>query len=130
MDGLLDYLEDTYIGRLRNGRRRAPIFALELWNMYERTVDGLARTNNNVEGWHRGIQFPINACHPNFWKFLDVLKREENSTRVGITQCLGGHPDPPRKKTISMSMPIDVDCNERIYSMSSRFIAVCLRWTI
>ena len=45
MDDLLNYFEDTYIGRLhRNGRRGAPIFAFEIWNMYGRTRDELPRT--------------------------------------------------------------------------------------
>ena len=31
------------------------------------------------------------SCHPVFWKFLSVLKNEENLTRVSITQHLAGH---------------------------------------
>ena len=62
MDELLNYFEDTYIGRLRrNGHRGDPTFAHDVWNMYMRTRDELPRTNNNVEGWHRGVQFHINA---------------------------------------------------------------------
>ena len=35
MDDLLNYFEDTYMGRLhRNGRQAAPSFTLEIWNMY------------------------------------------------------------------------------------------------
>ena len=34
MDDLLNYFEDTYMGRLhQNERRAAPIFALEIWNL-------------------------------------------------------------------------------------------------
>ena len=98
MDEVLNYFEDTYIGRLRRGRRDNPMFSQEMLNMYTRTRDHLPRTNNNVEGWHRGIQSHINACHPNIWKFLNVIKKEENLTRVRITQVLGGHQFPERKK--------------------------------
>ena len=50
-DDLLEYFEDTYIGRFRrNAPRRAPLFAIELWNMFHRTDDELPRTNNSVEG--------------------------------------------------------------------------------
>ena len=59
----------------------------------------LPRTNNNVEGWHNGLQANINACHPNLWKFLDVLKQEENLSGVKLTQCLAGIPQPERKST-------------------------------
>ena len=50
---VIDYSEDTCIGRLRpGGHRRAPLFDLALWNMYDQTIGDLPRTNNAVEGWH------------------------------------------------------------------------------
>ena len=56
MDDVLNYFEDTYMGRpRRNGHRDNPMFAQEMWNMYSRTRNHLPRTNNNVEGWHRRI---------------------------------------------------------------------------
>ena len=64
LDGqaVIDYFEDTYIGRLRpGGHRRVPVFDLGLWNMYNQT--------------------------PNFWKFIDILKREQNLTQVNIAQA-------------------------------------------
>ena len=87
MDEIFDYFEDTYIGRIRrNGRRDNPMFPKEMWNMYNRCRNNLPRTNNNVEGWHNGVQKHVNACHPNFWKFLDVLKKEENLSRIKLNQ--------------------------------------------
>ena len=75
---VIDYFEDTYIGRLRpGGHRRAPLFDMELWNMYNQTIDDLPRTNNAVEGWHRSFQANVGAYHPNFWRFIDILKREQ-----------------------------------------------------
>ena len=51
---VIDYFEDTYIGRLRpGGHRRAPLLDLALWNMYDQTIGDLPRTNNVVEGWHQ-----------------------------------------------------------------------------
>ena len=48
---LLDSFEDTYIGRVgRNGNRRVPRFPIRMWNMYERALQSLRRTNNAVEG--------------------------------------------------------------------------------
>lgn len=114
LDVIMNYLEDTYIGRVRrNGLRDAPLFPVEMWNMYNRTRNHLPRTNNNVEGWHNGLQANINACHPNLWKFLDVLKQEENLTRVKVTQCLAGVPQPERKKY--------KDVNERIMNIVERY---------
>ena len=45
--------------------------------MYDQTIGDLPRTNNAVEGWHRRFQANVGAYHPNFWKFIDILKREE-----------------------------------------------------
>ena len=51
IDVILDYYEDTYIGRQRRGRPRAtPMFAMDVWNMHDRTRDELPRTNNHIEG--------------------------------------------------------------------------------
>ena len=36
IDVVLDYFEDTYLGRQRRGRPRAnPMFPLNVWNMYD-----------------------------------------------------------------------------------------------
>ena len=59
---LLQYFEDTYNGRYgRNAPRHPPHFAINLWNMFNRTDDELPRTNNSVEGCHwtfQGLDFP------------------------------------------------------------------------
>ena len=95
---VIDYFEDTYIGRLRpGGHRRAPLFDMELWNMYNQTIDDLPRTNNAVEGWHRSFQANVGAYHPNFWRFIDILKREQNLTQVNIAQARAGHPAEPQR---------------------------------
>lgn len=55
---LIEYFEDNWIGRLvgrRQMTRRTPTFPLELWNCYDLAKKGLPRTNNNIEGWHRGF---------------------------------------------------------------------------
>ena len=97
---VIDYFEDTYIGRLRpGGHCRVPLFELGLWNMYSQTLDGLPRTNNAVEGWHHSFQANVGAYHPNFWKFIDILKHEQNLTQVNI---------PKLKPVISQNLNVDV----------------------
>ncbi|XP_018493780.1 uncharacterized protein LOC108863735 [Galendromus occidentalis] len=58
---VLDYFEDTYIGRLRVHNdgflaRRDPLFPVSLWTVYERTLRGDSRTNNYAEAAHRSLQ--------------------------------------------------------------------------
>ena len=89
-------VESNYIGRLRpGGHRRAPLFDLALWNMYDQMIGDLPRTNNAVEGWHRRFQANVGAYHPNFWKFIDILKREQSLNHVNISQARAGHQPEP-----------------------------------
>ena len=99
IDSVLDYFEDTYIGRSRRGRARAqPKFPIGLWNVVSRTEMDLPRTNNNVEGWHNRFSSIINGAHPTLWKFLENLKAEEILSRAETAQILGGHQFPAKKK--------------------------------
>jgi len=95
-----DYFEDTFIGRItRRGQERQPIFSPEIWNMYNRTMEELPRTNNTVEGWHRGFSSNVGCCHPNIFKFLKYLMREQAVQCVRMTQEVAGIArEPPRKK--------------------------------
>ena len=71
-DEVLDYFENTYVGRFRrNAPRRSPLFPIELWNMFNRTAEELPRTNDNIEAWHNSFQANVSSTHPTFWKFLD-----------------------------------------------------------
>ena len=84
-DDVLQYFEDTYIGRYRrNAPRRPPLFGINFWNIFNRTDDELARTNNSVEGWHRSFQGHVSSSHP-------VI-------RISIVQHLAGYPAPPTRQ--------------------------------
>ena len=75
-DEVLDYFEDTYIGRFRrNAPRRPPLFPIELWSIFNRTAEELPRTNDNIEAWYNSFQANVPSTHPTFRKFLDVLLR-------------------------------------------------------
>jgi len=111
MDNLLEYFEDTYIGRYRrNAPRRPAMFPVNFWNMFHRTYDELPRTNNSVEGWHRGFQAQVSSCHPVFWKFLQILQNEESLKRVEIIQNLVGFQPQPQRRRYR-------DCNARILAI-------------
>ena len=78
VDAVLDYVEDTYIGRQRRGRPcDIPMFPIQIWNMYDRTFAQLPRSNNNVEGWYKRFQTTCGCVHPNIWKFINILQNEE-----------------------------------------------------
>ena len=71
-DEVLDYFEDTYIGRFRrNDLRAVPTFAIEMWNMFHRTAQEMPRTNNLIEGWHNKFQGMCTSYHP---KLLEISR--------------------------------------------------------
>ena len=69
LDALYGYFEHTYIGARHRRHRRTPQFPIEKWNVRLRTAEGLPRTNNHIEQWHRAMQTHVDAPHPSMWKF-------------------------------------------------------------
>jgi hypothetical protein len=97
---IVDYFESNYIGNVgRGGRRRQPLFPPSLWSQYQRTVVGLPRTNNSVEGWHNAFSGSVNKAHPSVRALVLKLQREEASV-AALSERLGaGHKLPmPQKK--------------------------------
>ncbi|XP_064109705.1 uncharacterized protein LOC135217666 [Macrobrachium nipponense] len=98
---VLDYFEDTYIGRLnRRGLRRAPTFPIELWNVHDRVINSEDRTNNVVEAWHRSVQVTMGEIRPSIWKFIKGLTRSQKLRDTEIVGLLAGNPPPPTSPPI------------------------------
>ncbi|CAF1024296.1 unnamed protein product, partial [Brachionus calyciflorus] len=79
---LYTYFEKFYIGpmtRDRYPKRKTPQFQIEQWNCHDRTLQGLPRTNNNLEGWHHALQSNIKS-HPHLLCLIDSLKLEQSNT--------------------------------------------------
>ncbi|XP_078518886.1 uncharacterized protein LOC144784070 [Lissotriton helveticus] len=88
---ILNYMEDTWIGHLgRSGRRRKPRFHVEWWNCYSSCLQGEAKTNNAIEGWHNSFNHLIGKPHPNFYSFLETLKKEQSFQEMRLSQTLTG----------------------------------------
>lgn len=95
---LVDYFEDTWIGRPRGGNRRPPKFRLQLWNCYNGTIEDLPKTNNSVEGWHRAFSSLLASNHPIIWKCIEGIRKEQALNELKITQYLAGHEPPVGRK--------------------------------
>ena len=95
---VLDYFESTYVGEVRRGVRRAPLFAHHLWNVNERVQQNLPRTTNAVEGWHNAFTNSVAQSHANIWTFVDCIKREHATVRMKVIQDDAGVPPPPPKR--------------------------------
>lgn len=95
---VVNYFEDNFIGRPdRRGNRRNPLFPLTLWNINQRVVEALPRTNNSVEGWHCGFQSSLQCSHPTLWKLLDQLIRENELHRLTVVQLMAGQTYKPKR---------------------------------
>ncbi|KII71404.1 hypothetical protein RF11_11510 [Thelohanellus kitauei] len=81
---ILDYFEDNFVGRFHRTARSVPRFAIEIWNQYDRVMNNLGRTNNNIEEWHRAFSSLAFARHPKISVFLEVLKNEQNISDLKI----------------------------------------------
>jgi hypothetical protein len=97
---LVDYFEDTWIGRPlgRHNRRRAPLFEHSLWNCYDAVVDGLPKTNNAVEGWHTEFANLVSASHPTIWTFIEGIKAQQSLNEFKINQYLAGTQPPLQRQ--------------------------------
>ena len=79
---LIDYFEDTWIGRLgRRDQQRNPLFSIRLWSIYDRVVQGLPRTNNSVEAWHLAFQQTVGLYHPTTYKLVEACGAHCNDDR-------------------------------------------------
>ncbi|XP_077541781.1 uncharacterized protein LOC144153905 [Haemaphysalis longicornis] len=78
MPQLILYFEDTWM----QGN-----FDVQQWNHYQN--EG-ARTNNIKEAWHRKINNLLGKAHPNIYAFVELLKRDEATTRATLMQLANG----------------------------------------
>ncbi|KAE9529589.1 hypothetical protein AGLY_011685 [Aphis glycines] len=98
LEPLISYFEDTWIGRPNRRKRRNPRFPISLWNCYTSTISGLPRTNNYVEGWHRGFNNLLSSCHPTIWKFIEAIQKEQSLNEMKINQYIAGVVESSRKR--------------------------------
>lgn len=108
LDVIFKHVEDYYIrGRLRPRRRGgrvrvrgAPRFPPAIWNCYDRTVEGLPRTTNTCEAWHRRLGTLVGKHHPSLYVFLSQLQEEIGEVDVQIMRAEGGHSPIKRRSAL------------------------------
>ncbi|XP_071080618.1 uncharacterized protein [Haliotis cracherodii] len=70
-------------------------FPLPLWNHHE--TEG-PRTNNSLEGFHCRLNQSLPHCHPNIFRFIEVIRRIEHAERSRLVQVNFGAAPPSRKR--------------------------------
>lgn len=108
------YFEKNYVGRLVGNKRCEPRFLINQWNKYLPTIRKTLRTNNNVEGWHRGFEYMFTQRHVTINKVIQAFQSDYYITKkIIIDASTGVDPEPPRKKYSSY--------NDRLYNIVSRY---------
>jgi hypothetical protein len=93
VDQLLNYFEDTFLGR----RRAGALFSSDIWDCYQAVRDNTPRTNNAVEGWHNAFARSVQIAHPTLPRLVVKLQKEQNNNQLIVERLLAGE-DPPLKK--------------------------------
>ncbi|RWS19212.1 hypothetical protein B4U80_07472 [Leptotrombidium deliense] len=86
-----------YIGLLdRRGRRKHPMFAIDLWNCYDAVLNNLPRTQS-MDFIKRILTF----CTPSILQFANLLMKlkSKSLTELKLNQQLAGTPQPKKKKS-------------------------------
>ena len=87
---IADYFEDT---------NAVPQDSSPICGQYTTVNEDLQRTNNALEGWHSAFAANARGNHINYWKFIEVLEREEALTSVVFAHILQGR-DPPNPRQV------------------------------
>jgi len=90
---LYNYIEKTN----QNGRGRRPArFPPSIWNLYERVLNGINKTNNHEETANRRINVEMGMIHPTLWSFITCFKKIEAGRDTYLFQ-LESRRSPPKK---------------------------------
>ena len=82
-------------GRYQVGHINSVCSPIGICNYHFDTVFGLPKTTNAVEAWHSSFIATVGCHHPNIWKFISAIKREQGLIEVRQTKYLAG--DKPTK---------------------------------
>lgn len=91
---VVNYFEKNYVGRKAI---RDPLFSHNLWNCYSSVLERLPRTNNAVEGWHKGFN-ELTLANPTIWRFITCIKGEQAKNVLLLNQILTGREPALKKK--------------------------------
>ncbi len=97
---ITDYFENKYIGSIdqKSGKRKVPVFPIKLWSVNQRVLDGLPRTNNSIEAWHKAFSAAIKS-HTLVSKLIEKFKKEQVKTENKSIQLTVDGPDDVRRST-------------------------------
>ncbi|KAI6647457.1 hypothetical protein LOD99_12453 [Oopsacas minuta] len=119
LSDFIHYFEKTWIGLEHHGRRRRPLFSIELWNVRDRMERVLSRTNNSVEGRHRTFDIRIHTTHLTLSKLIRKIIMEQSDNEIALEKVRCGHElTKSKKKYVQLNIHLEKLVNEYIYTTS------------
>ena len=119
-EDVLDYFVGTYVSgtfrpvrQRRQGQdgpngivtvytRQPPLFPPETWSVFQRTLDGVDRTNNSSEGWNHAYGEMVGHSGPTIWYSIKTIRLDESKVHTMIRQHRTGRviepTNPPKQK--------------------------------
>ena len=71
--------------------RKKPQFDHQFWNIHDRVIGGVPRSNNSVEGWHNAFADRVSISHPNIVKLAEKIRLERSKFAVDVGKIIQGH---------------------------------------
>uniref|UniRef100_A0A915DGU5 Transposase n=1 Tax=Ditylenchus dipsaci TaxID=166011 RepID=A0A915DGU5_9BILA len=96
IEPILDYFEDSYVGRPYGGKRRKRRFANVKWNVIKLVLSDEPRTSNSIESFNGQLVRTIAASHPTIWKSIEALRNEFAISEQKVSAKWGGEKTPQR----------------------------------
>ena len=94
-ESFTEYVERTYI---RGNQGQSGRYKIRMWNVYDRVKNDLPRTNNSLEGWHRGVNKMLNISRPSIWRLLKFIKTELDRQSVRYNNVIRSSEKQKRRK--------------------------------
>lgn len=96
---IIQYFEPNWVIK-RGKRSKTPRFPHGLWNCYMSVINNSPKTNNDIEGWHRGFSSKLNISHASVWKFCNTIQLEQSLTENKISDIAAQKIVKTRKRKI------------------------------
>ncbi|RNA11999.1 hypothetical protein BpHYR1_022540 [Brachionus plicatilis] len=77
--------------------RKEPLFAINVWNMYDNVLSDSSRTINCLEAWHRVFNMRAAISHPQTPVFIQHLVEVQNKVERDLNRIDNGVPNTQRK---------------------------------
>jgi hypothetical protein len=88
----LKYFKRMYISYDRKiGTNSSPFYSHSFWSVHDNIKLCIPRSTCCVEAWHRSINSQCSVAHPNLAKFVEIIQKEEETTRFKLIQETAGN---------------------------------------